>query len=123
MRPYVPLSLSLLLVLSGACASATTGAVAPTPVLSETPVPIPGVATANPTTVTSPGVIQVQWSEAEKAIKEGRVKRITQTHARQVLLLLEEGKTLVTEEPELDDVIRVIRECGKPCDGIMIATE
>ena len=67
--------------------------------------------------------VQVEWSEAERAIRNGQVKQATQTHARQVILRLKDGQTITTTEPALDDVFAIIRQCGERCADILIASE
>ena len=66
---------------------------------------------------------QVTWDQAVSMIMNGEVKQITQTHALDVTLQLKDGRTLITAEPAIDDVIQVIQRCGEACKDIVIATE
>jgi hypothetical protein len=72
---------------------------------------------------TDPSVQRVTWDEAKGLITGGMVTQAFQTHALEVRLNLKDGTSVVTTEPRIDEVFRVIRECGAPCSSIMIATE
>ena len=66
---------------------------------------------------------RVTWDEAVGLITGGMVTQAFQTHALEVRLNLTDGTSVVTTEPRIDEVFRVIRQCGDPCKDIMIATE
>lgn len=66
---------------------------------------------------------QVSWIQAKAMIGNGEVERIVQTHELEVTLFLKDGRALVTIEPVIDDVLKVIEMCGENCSGIAVATE
>jgi hypothetical protein len=65
----------------------------------------------------------VSWEEAVNALRSGEVEMASQTHALEVRLVLSDGRTLVTKEPEIDALFREIQACGEACEGIAVATE
>jgi len=68
-------------------------------------------------------MVEIEWGEAEKIIKNGAVARVTQTHDGLVILQLKEGIVFTTKQPQVDDVLKVIEECGDKCSDILVATE
>ena len=48
---------------------------------------------------------------------------VMQTHALKVYLTLKDGRTLLSIEPAIDEVMKVIQSCGDPCKNILVATE
>jgi hypothetical protein len=71
----------------------------------------------------TPTETMISWEEAQELIESGNVTAVTQLHSLEVRILLEDGSTVVTQEPAIDDVLDVIRECGQPCASIVFATE
>ena len=67
--------------------------------------------------------IDISWDEAREIILSGGVEQVFQLHSRQVTLYLEDGRRLVTVEPEIDAVFKVVEECGDPCADVILATE
>jgi hypothetical protein len=65
----------------------------------------------------------VTWEEAEQLIRNGEVTQVFQAHSLQVTLTLADGRQVVTTEPSIDAVFRVIQDCGQPCADILQATE
>ena len=65
----------------------------------------------------------ISWEEAQELIQSGDVTAVTQLHSLEVRILLEDGSTVVTQEPAIDDILDVIRDCGQPCASIVFATE
>jgi inhibitor of cysteine peptidase len=66
---------------------------------------------------------RIEWQEARELILSGRVEQVVQLHSLEVRLYLEDGRTLVTTEPSIDDVFDVVDECGEPCVDMILATE
>lgn len=66
---------------------------------------------------------RVSWEEAQDLILSGQVVSVAQAHSLEVWMQLEDGTTVITTEPGIDDVFAVIEECGTPCSNIAIATE
>jgi hypothetical protein len=75
------------------------------PVETSPPYPAPGQAET------------IDWAQAEEIILSGNVIQIQQaTASLKVTLVLNDGRTLETTEPALDEVIRVIERCGSKCN-------
>lgn len=66
---------------------------------------------------------QIEWGQAEAIILNGAVAQITQTHDGAVILRLYDGVVFVSQQPQVDDVFKVIERCGDPCKDILVATE
>lgn len=69
------------------------------------------------------GMQTVSWEQAQELINAGQVTTVTQLHSLEVTLQLDDGSTVTTTEPAIDDVFDVIRACGDPCSDIVVATE
>lgn len=65
------------------------------------------------------------WKPAIGVIKSGGVQSIIQFHSRKLLITLKdkEQTVLKTYEPQIDDIFRVVEECGETCQDIAVATE
>ncbi len=70
-----------------------------------------------------PKLREISWQTAQEMIQSGQVKAVSQSHSLRVSLTLQDGRELQTTEPQIDDVIRVVKQCGEPCRDILIATE
>lgn len=66
---------------------------------------------------------EIDWSIAQMRIMNGEVSGVVQTQSLQVMLTLEDGRTLVTTEPALDDVFKVLDQCGDPCKDVTRETK
>jgi uncharacterized lipoprotein len=66
---------------------------------------------------------EVSWHQAQALIKNDEVERISQTHDLKVTLFLKDGRALMTIEPAIDEVLRIIEMCGQACSEIVVATE
>lgn len=66
---------------------------------------------------------EVMWVQAAAMIMNGEVAQVLQTHDLKVFLTLKDGRTLLSIEPKIDEVMLVIELCGEPCKEIIIATE
>jgi hypothetical protein len=65
----------------------------------------------------------VSWEEAKSILLDGEVAEVFQLHSLEVKLTLKDGSKLSTTEPAIDDVFKVIDECGEKCVDIRVATE
>jgi inhibitor of cysteine peptidase len=65
----------------------------------------------------------IPWPDAESLILSGAVRQIFQAHSLEVRMTLQDGREVVTVEPSIDEVFRVVDRCGAPCAGIALATE
>jgi hypothetical protein len=66
---------------------------------------------------------EVDWRHAQAMIMNGEVERVVQTHALKVTLFLKDGRSLATVEPEIDEVLKVIKLCDRKCVDIVVVTE
>lgn len=65
----------------------------------------------------------VSWEAAVAMILNGEVTRLAQNHLLQVTLDLKDGRSLVAVEPNMDDVMKVVEQCGDLCKDIPLMTE
>ena len=70
-----------------------------------------------------PRVGAISWEEALALIRSGEVRRVAQTHAREVTLETTTGARYTAYEPAIDAVLRAVREQAPNADEIAIATE
>jgi inhibitor of cysteine peptidase len=73
-----------------------------------------------------PSLVQgetISWEEAQALFLSGEVVQVVQLHSLQVTLTLKDGRQVVTLEPSIDEVLRLIEACGEPCADLMVATE
>jgi hypothetical protein len=66
---------------------------------------------------------KIEWDQVAGALYSGQVESVAQAHDLQVTLKLKDGRTLVSTEPAIDDIINMVKQCGDPCKDIRIATE
>jgi len=78
----------------------------------------------NPYPGPSEGVTNyVDWSVAEEAIINGEIVEAYQAHTLHVTLVKKDGALILSIEPEIDEVFRVLDRCGDPCKDVVRATE
>ena len=65
----------------------------------------------------------LNWEQAIGLIFSGEVIKVAQTHDLKVYLTLKDGRTLETVEPAIDEILRMIENCGEACKTIAVATE
>lgn len=66
---------------------------------------------------------EVDWSKVVGIIMSGQVSKVAQTHDLKVYLTLKDGRTIVSVEPVIDELMGLIDYCGDPCKDILVATE
>jgi hypothetical protein len=66
---------------------------------------------------------EIYWGMVMAMIQNGEVATVTQTHERQLFITLKDGRSFISWEPNVDDVLKVIQECGVPCKDIAVSTE
>ena len=66
---------------------------------------------------------EADWERAKELILDGKVETLAQAHDRSVILTLKDGSQFTTKEPALDEIFRLVKQCGAKCSEIMIATE
>ncbi|GAA4641635.1 hypothetical protein GCM10023115_01090 [Pontixanthobacter gangjinensis] len=74
-------------------------------------------------TPADPEPAEISWTEAVEYINSGGVETAMQTHSLFVYLQMKDGREFTTTEPNIDEVFRVIRNCGEPCADIARITE
>lgn len=65
----------------------------------------------------------IAWDEAVQLLHAGHVTQVFQAHSLRVTLTLDNGATVSTTEPSIDQIFFEIEACGAPCAGIAQATE
>ena len=65
----------------------------------------------------------ISREEAEDNIRKWKYTSILQAHSLKVWLTSKDWTTFITTEPEIDEVSKIIEECGDPCKKISLATE
>lgn len=65
----------------------------------------------------------VPWEQATSLIKGGQVAQVIQLHSLKVILVLKDERVLETFGPTIDEVFKVIDECGEACRDIIVVTE
>lgn len=65
----------------------------------------------------------VPWNEALEILNSGHVVMVAQTHSLDVELSLDDGSTVRTKEPGIDEIFNEVTKCGEQCTGIILATE
>ena len=66
---------------------------------------------------------EIPWDQVEAMLLNGDVIKVMQTHDLKVYLTLKDESLAVTVEPEIDAIIKLLKECGDPCLYVAIATE
>ncbi len=63
------------------------------------------------------------WLEAEALVLRGEVSEAYQAPTLHVTLVLTNGDVVLTVEPEIDEIFKVVERCGDLCTEIILATE
>ena len=66
---------------------------------------------------------EIYWGMVMAMIQNGEVAKVVQTHERKLFVTLKDGRSFISWEPNVDDVLMIIQECGEPCKDIAVATE
>lgn len=66
---------------------------------------------------------EITWAEAVKLMSGCRAETVWQTHARQVIIIIDGNIRLKTIEPKLDDIIDITESAQEKCGKILIGTE
>lgn len=66
---------------------------------------------------------EVAWEQVADLLATGEVEMVMQTHALAVSFRMSDGSQIGTTEPAIDDILRLVDECGEPCEGLVLATE
>ena len=93
--------------------------------------PYPGQDVMPQVTLTYPPVMypdakdgdEIYWGMVMAMIQNGEVAKVVQTHERKLFVTLKDGRSFISWEPNVDDVLNIIQDCGEPCKDIAVATE
>jgi hypothetical protein len=66
---------------------------------------------------------EVQWSQVQSIVFSGQVTKIGQTHDLNVYITLKDGRTFKVVEPAIDDILKLVQQCGDLCKDIKVATQ
>ena len=66
---------------------------------------------------------ETSWELAKEMILAGQVETLTQFHDLKVILELKDGSQFITTEPALDDIVKLVEQCGARCSETSIITE
>jgi len=66
---------------------------------------------------------EISWEDAKTMILNGEISRVMQAHTKVVTLFTKDGRVLVTIEPNIDDVLTIVEQCGDACIETTIVTE
>ena len=66
---------------------------------------------------------EINWEKATEMIFSGEIATIVQSHDQKVILEHTNGNQFITTEPQLDDVIQVVNQCGAKCSNIDVMSE
>lgn len=65
----------------------------------------------------------VSRDEAIEVLNNGEVKKVMQTHDKEVYLYREDGTRLHTKDPKIGDIFSEVDKCGEACNDIQLITE
>lgn len=66
---------------------------------------------------------EVPWEVAVELLHSGQVVSVVQLHSLEVTLELEDGTSVKTIEPQIDEIFDEVARCGEACAQIVLATE
>jgi hypothetical protein len=66
---------------------------------------------------------EVQWSQVQSIVFSGQVTKIGQTHDLNVYITLKDGRTFKVVEPAIDDILKLVQQCGDLCKDVKVATQ
>lgn len=67
--------------------------------------------------------LQMDWQSAVNLVFEGKAESAAQTHDGSVTLRLKTGETILTQTPQMDEIMRVKKTCGARCSDLAIIME
>jgi hypothetical protein len=66
---------------------------------------------------------EIEWSQVETLLQNERISEILQQYTLQVVITLEDGRTLLVVEPAKDDIFKLLDACGDSCNNIRRRSE
>jgi len=66
---------------------------------------------------------EINWFQVSGMVLNGEVAKVMQTHDKKVYLTLKDGRTVFIIQAEMDQIMRLIKQCGEPCRNIEVTTE
>jgi len=97
--------------------------VLPTPTLAPTPTITPEAEEVLGEQILEEDVVYSDWDFLVEVIESCQATSITQLHNLDVIVTLENGLSLTSQEPEIDEVFRIYNAVSEECGEIPIATE
>ena len=71
----------------------------------------------------APYPTEIAWDDVPALLSTGEVESVFQTHDLAVTFHMKDGSVIETTEPVIDDIFRLVDECGDPCADVTLATE
>lgn len=65
----------------------------------------------------------IEWSQVPGLINSGLITKVVQTGDLKVYMTIADGRTLATTQPALDEIQKIISNCGQACKDLSFATE
>lgn len=65
----------------------------------------------------------ITWAQTVTLIQSQQVTTVVQSHDLSLLVTLVDGRSLLAQQPEIDAILDVIRDCGDPCKNVSVASE
>lgn len=65
----------------------------------------------------------IPWEEAVEIIKTGQATLVRQSSNLDVTIILKTAALISTRQPQLNDVLEVIKQCGDACKDIKIVSD
>ena len=66
---------------------------------------------------------QIIWPQVFGLLLSGEVTKVAQAEDLQVFLTLKDGRTFVTQQPSVDEILRMIESCGEACKDVLVETK
>jgi hypothetical protein len=66
---------------------------------------------------------QLLWPQAVGLLLSGEVTKVVQAEDLKVFLTLKDGRTFLTQQPGVDEILRMIESCGEACKEVTVETE
>ena len=66
---------------------------------------------------------EISWENAKTMILNGEINQVMQAHTLVVTLFTKDGRVLVTIEPNSDDVLKIVEQCGDAFKDTTVVTE
>ncbi len=65
----------------------------------------------------------ISWSDAQAMVTSLQIAKVIQSKSLEVTLYTKDARIFKTTEPALDDIIKVIQQCGADCKVIKVVNQ